>query len=282
MPVKCVYSAPGDISISVIVPTWDGERGGNVSRLVEQLKGQDIGPIEIILSIAETPNGHARNLGADAAQGDLLIFIDDDVLLGEDDLLRRLAAPFSENANIGLTGVSQLLPPDAGWFQHWAAGQIPRSTSPVVETLTDSDMVTTMCLAIPRDLFYRIGKMDDYMLAGIDPDLRHRVRVAGYRVAVVPKAWAYHPSPDTLYALIMYAHKKGGYTAWQYRFAREQMYDCPEAHTGNFKSQTTLFYRVMRKILRVLNEALGLKPMGLLYDMCYVVGYLHGLVRKWS
>ena len=282
MPIKCAYTSSGDIAISVIIPTWDGDRGGNVPRLIEKLKEQDIGPFEIILSIAESPNGHARNLGADAAQGDLLVFIDDDVLLGEDDLLQKLTAPFSEVDNIGLTGVSQLLPPYAGWFQRWAAGQIPRSTSPIVENLTDSDMVATMCLAIPRDLFYRIGKMDDYMLAGIDPDLRHRVREAGYRVVVVPQAWAYHPSPDTLYALVRYAFKKGGYTAWQYRFARNQMYDCPEGHTGEFKPQTTLPYRIMRKILRLLNEMIRLKPVGVVYDICYIVGYLHGLVRKWS
>jgi hypothetical protein len=82
-------------------------------------------------------------------------------------------------------------------------------------------------------------------------------------------------------SLTRFAFKKGSYSAWQYRFARELMYDCPDGHTGEFKAQTTLPYRVLRKGYRVLKEVLAFRPLGFLYDLSYVAGYLHGLVWKW-
>ena len=179
MPVEGVYCGHEPPEISVIIPSWDGRRGGNLPQLLDQLKQQSLLAVEVILSIGESPNGRARNLGADAARGQFLVFIDDDAALGDDHLLEHLVAPLRERKDLGLTGVSQRIPLDASWFQRSCAHQIPRAISPVVDELTDSDMVTTLCLAIPRDLFYRIGKMNDRLLAGVDPDLRHRVRQAG-------------------------------------------------------------------------------------------------------
>ena len=281
MPVERVYSAAAPPEVSVIIPTWDGQRGGILPQLLAQLKTQHLTAIEVILSIGESPNGRARNLGAEAARGEFLVFIDDDATLGDDQMLERLVAPLKERSDVGLAGVSQLIPRDAKFFQRCCARQIPRAVSPVVDQLVDSDMVTTLCLAIRRDLFVRVGRMNDRLLAGVDPDLRHRVRQAGLRVVVVPHAWAYHPAPDTLGALVRYGYKKGHLTAWQYRFARDLMYDCPEGHVGDFAAQTTLPYRVLRKGARFLAQLLTLRPLGAIYEVSYLFGYLNGLVRRW-
>lgn len=281
MPVERVYCGAEPPEVSVIIPTWDGQRGGNLPQLLAQLKEQRFKAVEVILSIGESPNGHARNLGAEAARGEVLVFIDDDASLGDDQVLERLTEPLKERNNVGLTGVSQLIPPDANLFQRCCARQIPRAVSPVVDQLADSDMVTTLCLAIRRDLFVRIGRMNDRLLAGVDPDLRHRVRQAGLRVAVVPQAWAYHPAPDNLRALVLYGYKKGSLTAWQYRFARDLMYDCPEGHVGQFAAQTSLPYRVLRKGLRLLGQLVTRRPLGVIYELSYLGGYLCGLVRRW-
>ena len=69
MPVERVYCGTELPEVSVVIPTWDGQRGGNVPRLVEQLKRQSLQRIEVILSLHEFPNGRARNLGAKMAQG---------------------------------------------------------------------------------------------------------------------------------------------------------------------------------------------------------------------
>lgn len=281
MPATRVFLGCENPQMSVIIPTLDGKRGGNVERLVQQLQAQTWKSLEIILSIGESPNGHARNVGVEIAQGRYLVFIDDDVELGHDSVLANLIEPFDRLPDIGMTGPSQLVPPDANRFQHWSAKQIPRSFSPIVDRITDSDMVSHMCLAIPRELFFQVGKESDWLLAGTDPDLRYRVRKAGFRVVAVPQTWAYHPAPESIGSLTRFAYKKGGYSAWQYRFAPDLMYDCPDGHTGEFTAQTTLPFRIVRKGFRILKEALSLRPLGLLYDLSYTAGYLHGLVRKW-
>lgn len=281
MAVEHVFVCSGTPEISVIIPSFDGSREGNVHRLIQQLRGQTHKAIEIILSIGESPNGHARNVGVEIAQGRYFVFIDDDVELGHEKVLANLIEPFGRLSEVGMTGPSQLVPPDANRFQNWSAKQIPRSFSPVVDEITDSDMVSHMCLAIPKELFYQVGKESDWLLAGTDPDLRYRVRKAGFRIVVVPQTWAYHPAPESFRSLVRFAFKKGSYSAWQYQFARDLMYDCPDGHTGEFAAQTTLAYRVIRKGCRALKEIVAFRPLGLLYDMSYVSGYLHGLIWRW-
>ena len=134
-----------------------------------------------------------------------------------------------------MTGPSQQLPPDANRFQHWSGRQIPRSLSAIVNEITDSDMVSHMCLAMPRDLFEQVGRESDWLLAGTDPDLRHRVRQAGYRIVVVPRSWAYHPAPDNMRALVGFGYKKGRFTAWQYRFARDLCMTLPTVILATLK-----------------------------------------------
>jgi glycosyltransferase involved in cell wall biosynthesis len=280
MPVEQVYCSSELPEVSVIIPTWDGQRGGNVPRLVEQFKRQTLQGVEVILSLRESPNGRSRNLGAERAQGKFLVFVDDDAILGDDSVLERLVEPLRKYGDVGMTGVSQQIPLDANEFQHRCAGQIPRAVSPVVEELTDSDMVTTLCLAIRRELFEQIGGMNDRIRAGVDPDLRHRVREAGYRVVVVPHAWAYHPAPDSMKELVRYGFKKGSLTAWQYRFARDLMYDCPEGHVGDFTTQTSLPYRIMRRGVQLFGSVVRLRLLGIVYDLSYTSGYLWGLVQR--
>jgi glycosyltransferase involved in cell wall biosynthesis len=282
MPAKLVFAASDQPEISVVIPSFDGKRGGNVDLLLGDLRGQTFKSIEVILSIGESPNGHARNVGCEIARGKYLVFIDDDVTLGDEHVLQNIIEPLDNREDIGMTGPSQQIPLDAKWFQRWSSKQVPRSLSTIVDEITDSDMVSHMCLAIPRDLFERIGREGDWLLAGTDPDLRYRVRQAGYRIVVVPRTWAYHPAPESMKSLLEFGYKKGRYTAWQYRFARDLMYDAPDGHTGEFKAQTTLAYRVLRKVGRMCAELVSLRPLGLIFDAAYVVGYVHGLIRRWS
>jgi glycosyltransferase involved in cell wall biosynthesis len=279
MPVERSYSGTEPPEVSVIIPTWDGQRGGNVPRLVEQFKQQSLEQVEVILSVRESPNGYARNLGAQMARGEFLVFADDDAILGDDSVLERMVNVLRKHEDVGMVGVSQQIPLDANEFQQRCAEQIPRAVSPIVEELTDSDMVTTLCLLIRRGLFEKIGGMNDWILAGVDPDLRQRVRSAGYRVAVAPRTWAYHPAPDSFNELVRYGFKKGSFTAWQYRFARDLMYDCPEGHVGDFKPQTTLPFRIVRRGKQLLVSIVRMRLLGIVYDMAYGSGYLWRFVR---
>ncbi len=93
-----------DVKISVIIPSFDGIRGGNVEKLKHDLDAQTLKPHEVILSIGISPNGKARNEGVKKASGNFYVFIDDDVTLGCNDMLEKLIRPFFEDPSIGMTG----------------------------------------------------------------------------------------------------------------------------------------------------------------------------------
>src|SRR5437660_10453888 len=126
-------------SVSIIIPSADGSRGGNVDLLLRELEAQTLRPQEVHVVRGVSPNGLARNTGARRASGDILIFLDDDVQLGHEGTLEAMVS-LLEDPRIGMAGLTQLLPPNSSGFQRAAARQIPRSRSTVVSKVTDSDM----------------------------------------------------------------------------------------------------------------------------------------------
>ncbi len=107
--------------VSVIIPSLDGSRKGNVQRLKKQLAEQTLKPCEVIVIVGVSPNGRARNQGAEKASGKYLVFIDDDVTLGHERVLVNLIQPFLERDDLGITGPSQQIPEDSNWLQKAAA-----------------------------------------------------------------------------------------------------------------------------------------------------------------
>jgi hypothetical protein len=281
VPVEIVVVVPAGAEVSVVIPSRDGSRGRNVPRLVEALQGQGVAGLEVIIVTGERPNGHARHLGAAQATGDILVFIDDDACFDAGDTLQRLVEAVRADVTIGLAGVAQRLPPELSGLRRWVATQLPRTESEVVSEMTDSDMVTTLCVAIRRDFYVEIGGMNTWMITGVDPELRQRVRRAGRHVVVVPSTWAYHPVPVRLDLVLRYAFTKGMYSAWQYRFARDLSYDCPEGHEPDPPGPTTLPQRVLRKGLGLVTELARGRPVRILHDLAYSCGYLAGLRRRW-
>ncbi|MFZ2658160.1 MAG: glycosyltransferase family 2 protein [Victivallales bacterium] len=262
--------------VSVIIPSFDGIRNGNVEKLKSQLNSQTISPHEIIVVAGVAPNGKARNDGACKAKGDFLIFIDDDVTLGSNSVIENLLNPFRDNLNIGMTGASQLIPEDSNCFQKLSARQIPRSFFPVQKEPVDSDMVTHACLCIPAKLFKDIGMENPYIISGTDPDLRHRVREAGYRVCVVPDTWGYHPTPKTLISFLHSAFIKGRNSASVRLTHPELIYEVEDEFTKKFVPRKPFPIRIARIIFRMLYMLLTLKIFGFAFYMAYSIGNLYG------
>jgi heptosyltransferase-2 len=190
--------------ISVIIPSRDGDAGGNVKRLLGQLDQQErIQEAEVLLVVGERPNGHARNVGVDASRGRWLVFMDDDAGLRGRDVLVQLLAPLeqSEGGNgsrLGMTGSATTLPGNASRFQRRVAAALPRALFPEVDRLTETDMAHHLCCALPRRVYEEIGRESDTLETGTDVDLRLRLKTAGYAIAVVPHTVATHPQPGSL------------------------------------------------------------------------------------
>ncbi len=266
--------------VSVIIPSADGSRGGNVERLKAQIGMQTLKAHEVIVVVGVSPNGRARNEGVKKASGDYYVFIDDDVTLGDDKVLEKLIAPFLGRTDVGMTGPSQLVPEDSNWFQRVSAKQLPRSYFPVQEELVDSDMVSHMCLAMPAKLFKDVGWENPDIIAGTDPDLRYRVRKAGFRVCVVPHCWAYHPMPATFKELLRLSFIKGKNSAKVRKTHPHLVYELDEGYRKDFAPTRPLAYRIARALANLALSALSLKFIRVAATASYALGNITESLRR--
>lgn len=199
--------------------------------------------------------------------------------LGSTDILEKLVAALSVPA-VGLSGTSQMLPPESTTFQRRCAEQIPRSQSTVVEQLTDSDMVTTQCCATRRDVLANLGNFHDRILRGVDPELRNRYRQAGLRIVIAPHAWHYHPMPATWKSLWNMAYRNGYSSAFAQKHFPETVLYNPEGHVDQFEARPSFRSRLIRRFKGMTQTALMGHWEGLVYDLAYAAGYLkHRLFR---
>ena len=200
--------------VAVIIPALSGEPAA----LLASVRRQTRQPSEVVVVRGVRPNGRARNVGVAQTRAPLLVFIDDDAVLGDEHAIANLVAPLLEDAAIGATGASKLLPPDAPRFQRWVAREVPRTEHPVVHARLETNPdppgfyseITTTCAAMRRGVFEQVGGFSDTLLRGVDTEFFVRLRRAApperpgtfYRLMLVPNTWAYHPAPATLRALL--------------------------------------------------------------------------------
>ncbi len=214
-------NAPAIARVALIIPSL----GGNAEVLLASARRQTWVADEIEVVRGVSPNGRARNQGVARTSAPLLVFVDDDAVLGDEHVIANLVAPLLADPTIGVTGASKLLPPDAPAFQRWVAREVPRIEHPVVAQPLESNPdppsfyceITTTCCAMRREVFEQAGGFNDHLIRGVDTEFFVRVRrmlaeargvlqpsgTAGhYRFVLVPNTWAYHPAPATLRALL--------------------------------------------------------------------------------
>jgi hypothetical protein len=271
--------------ISIIIPSRDGIRGGNVGRLLRQIEEQTLADgYELLLVIGEHPNGHARNVGARAARGCILVFIDDDAVLCGPHVLSRLVECV-RIPEVGMAGASTLVPERSNLLQRWLARELPTASYPMVETATDTrDGATHLCCAFRRTVWDQLGGENDLLLSGTDVDMRERVRRAGYRVVLAPRCAAFHPLPPTL----------GSYLRSQYNYglgAEVFLHECPHFGPGKdlSSSRSAALYLMLHAGWAGVSIFLGRSPGGrprlhfhplqALGSVAYSLGYMAGFHR---
>ena len=272
-------SPPKTPRLSVIIPSWDGHRDGCVPRLLESVGRQSFADFEVIVIKGVSPQGKAINQGAAQARGEVLMILDDDSLLTDDDVFARIIQTLDDDEKIGMAGASIVIFPDSNDFQKKAALQFPRFHTPVVDTVTDSDLACHGCCAIPRRIFDDVGGEREDLLRGLDPDLRVRIREAGYRVVLAPQARIYHPLPSDWTKLLRIFFRNGFGSAYAYKFQRASVFETHEVlHDEAFQPRTTLIYRLGRYPLRLL-KALGEGQFMRFGAYCsYALGYGWGVM----
>lgn len=265
--------------VSIIIPSKDGDRNGNVKKLLSDIAAQNIKDIEVIVVIGASPNGHARNVGARHAKGEFLVMLDDDLRLAEKDFLQNLLEGLTKNANIGMAGASQQIPPDSNKFQQRAALELPRSQFPVVAEPTETDMVNHCAgFAIKASLYHSVGGESNILLRGTDPDLRYKVNKAGYRIVVVPNTKSYHPLPENWNKFWSYHWKCGFDTALVFRRHKDKIVDISHGVEPVTDYLIPTWQRTIRFLSRTIGSLLQIKWLLFVSYLAYGGGFLWGLV----
>ena len=173
----------------------DDGSGDDVRRQLRSLRG----PIEFVLLQKEQGGlASARNAGARRASGEILHFLDDDVLPDGDSLTQHLASHDQAPESVAVVGA---LPYPPGtpltaflWYlersTHYDLYKNPRKYpggKPPMPPMNGNS-------SIPRELFFQVGAYDDDFKSygSEDLDLGHRLAGHGVRFVYNPLAIGYH------------------------------------------------------------------------------------------
>lgn len=279
------FDMTGSPLVSVIIPSLDGVRGGNVERLRRQIASQTCQDTEFVVVKGVRPNGRARNVGVSQTKGDFVLFIDDDVQLGCDDLIEKMLNAFEADQRIALVGVSQRIPEDASAFAKACGEQLERFEAPILEQIEDTDFASHTCMMMRRVTYLEIGGESDILPRGTDPDLRHRLRDAGYRVVLAPGAWAYHPPPENWRQLWRTYFRNGAGSAFVWRHFPDYSIDTAPKHQQGTVGKRPLGTRALGYLGRFLGSLLSLSFISLTALIAYGCGFLKTLLfdrQRWA
>jgi glycosyltransferase involved in cell wall biosynthesis len=266
--------------VTVIIPTLEAYRNGYFPELLKQIQKQSFQEFELIIVQGDPRQGRAINTAATMAKGEILIIMDDDTRLGHNRVFENLVNTFRDNSNIGMAGVSNLIPSDASWLIRTTMKELPRRDSKLVKEIVDSDMAEHPCCAIPKKVFYEVGGEREDIRRGLDPYLRYRIRSFGYRIVVIPDTWIHHLPPGSVIKLIKQFFRNGMVVGLDRRTCREAPYELVDAHTSNFLAQRSHNYRMLRFLWRILKSVFTFRFVYLSSLLLYAVGLVYGRFFK--
>jgi rhamnosyltransferase len=213
--------------ISVLIPVKDG--GSDLRRCLDGIARQEIdGEVEVVVvdsgSADGSPelarslgakvlevesvgfrHGATRNLAAEAARGEILVFTTQDAYAADEHWLERLTVPL--RAGDDLAGVygrqiphDDALPPER-FFLDFLYGPNPRvqRTAEPSELTLHTTLFSNVNSAIRRSLWEQFRFADDLFFAE-DQDWSRRVLLAGYAIRYEPEAAVRHSHAYTLTA----------------------------------------------------------------------------------
>lgn len=184
--------------VSVIISSLYGD----TSKIEKELKKQSLKNYEVILIKNTSPVSKARNIGAKKARGDILIFLDDDIVFGSKDVLEKIVNFLKKKENVGACGTGVLLPQGASWFEKRLAREIKRiEIFPPEKFFQTADGITGICFGIKKETFFQIKGFDERLISGEDPEFFYRLSKNGFRNFIAP-VFVYHHAPDNLFSLL--------------------------------------------------------------------------------
>ncbi len=268
------------IRVSVVIPHFYESREDNFRGLLEELRGQSFQEMELIVVHGVSPQGKAINQGVREAKGEVLVIIDDDSRIGHPRVIENLVRVLRDDASIGMAGASVVIPEGANWFQRTASKQFPRFNMPVVQKVTESDLPGHPCAAFPKEVLIKVGMERENILRGLDPDLRARIRQAGYRVVLAPETWIHHPLPETFSKFVRTFLRNGYGSAYlQLRYPEINCVTDEDLESDDFVEKRPFLFRMLRYPVRLVQSIVTFRWFRFLGYVVYALGYFMGLVR---
>ncbi len=248
----------GAKSASIIIPTFNGSRriGYCLDALMEQMAGRDIEVLVVddgstdntaavvagyaSVRLISQPNAGpatARNRGAMEAQGEILLFTDDDCV-PMPDWLDAMLAPFKDPEVVGAKGVyrtrqrrltARFVQVEYEDKYHLMAG------------LPEIDFIDTYSAAFRRERFLEMTGYDTSfpVACAEDIELSYRMSARGWKMKFAPAAVVYHTHPDTLSS---YLRKKYKFAFWRVLAVRKNpAKGVKDSHTPQMMKLQLLF-----------------------------------------
>jgi len=212
---------------SVIVPVYNAEK--TIGKCLAGLLAQKTADTEIIVVddgshdatrdmaqskgvrvLTQTNRGAAaaRNLGAENARGDIVLFIDGDCE-PDSNWIPAMIAPLRDSEIVGACGMKRT----------HQRGLIPRFIQLEFDYRYDReremrhiDFIDSGTAAYRREIFLKCGGFDTTLSDAEDTDLSYRLSEQGYRMAFSNGAIVYHAHPESL---IEYLRRKFVYGYWR-------------------------------------------------------------------
>jgi len=267
--------------ISIIIPSRDTASSSGVQQLLEDISEQHTQmDVEICQIQAVSPAGKARNIGAEKAKGDVLVFLDEDIRLGNKYVLTRLIETLLSDENIGIAAASIRIPEDTTKFERRYAKEIPHCEAPIVDKLLDVWAATSACCAARKDVFFEVGKFNEYILRGHDPEFSYRVRKNGYRTVLVPQTWCYHPVPKNVKELARLHFRNGKATAFVDKYYPELNIDLDPKSVIYPSEYRNRVYRGLRFARSFFDACISGKSLLVAAKLTYILGYSYGILAN--
>jgi GT2 family glycosyltransferase len=195
--------------VSVVVCSYNGER--TLDECLRGVKNLDYPDYEIIvvddgskdataciaqmhgvrlISTANHGLSAARNTGLEAAQGDIIAYIDDDAM-PDPHWLRYLALTFMNTDYAGVGGPN--LPPPDEYGTAQCVSQAPGGPIHVLLTDQEAEHIPGCNMAFRRAALQRVAGFDPrFRIAGDDVDICWRLQEAGFTIGYHPSALVWH------------------------------------------------------------------------------------------
>jgi len=206
-------------SIAIIIPTCNA--GQTLVDLLENLQNQTIGPIQTLVIDSESTDGTAelarnrsckvitigrvdfnhgstRNLAVSNTNTEFIVFLTQDVIPFDEDMIDKLIKPMQADSNIAICYGRQLPRPGAGPLESFAR-EFNYPAESILKTKNDVEAMglktffcSNSCSAVRCSIFKKLGGFENNVIVNEDMLFAAKAILQGYSVYYSAAAKVYH------------------------------------------------------------------------------------------